>query len=356
MLCLQDLGWNDAWSTHFAAHAPAGCFPGRIAVEHKGLYHYYGACGEGLAQVRGRLRYEAGGRGDFPGVGDWVALSPTGDADLAIIQAILPRNNKFSRKVAGDLTEEQIIAANLDTLLLITSLNRDFNPRRLERYLTAATLPDVQPVLVLTKSDLCDEPDPIVAQVRELLPDVAVHAVSAVTGVGLAELDAYLLPGRTLALVGSSGVGKSTLVNRLLGENRQAVSAIRATDDRGRHTTTRRELLRLPQGALLIDSPGMRELQLWEDADPDDTFADIAALAAGCFFADCTHGPEPRCAVKQALADGRLDTDRWGSYEKLKRELSYLETRQDGRAARERKEQERRIHRVMNKAERRRRC
>jgi ribosome biogenesis GTPase len=271
-----------------------------------------------------------------------------------VIHAVLPRLNKFSRKAAGKETDEQILAANLDTLFLVTSLNRDLNPRRLERYLAAVSAPHLQAVVVLNKSDLCDRPEEAVEQIQSLIRDVPILPVSARMGDGLEALLPYLGPGRTAAMVGSSGVGKSTLLNRLLGDELQGVREIRADDDRGRHTTTHRQMIRLPQGGLLIDNPGIRELQIWdEDANLDGAFADIAALAKKCFFADCRHQHEPRCAVKQAIADGVLDEGRFANYQKLQRELAYLESRQDARVERERKDQVKRIHRVYNKEKRR---
>jgi ribosome biogenesis GTPase len=347
-------GWDATWTERFSVHARDGCVPGRITIEHKGLYHFHGPQGEGVGQVSGRLRHLASGRADFPAVGDWVALRGSSDAGPAVIEAVLPRTNKLSRKVPGDATQEQVLAANLDVLLLVTSLNRDLNPRRVERFLAAAALPACRPVLVLTKSDLCDSPGEIVEGLHARLGGVPVHAVSALAGDGLDALATYLGGGRTAAMLGTSGVGKSTLLNRLLGMERQAVHPIREGDDRGRHTTTHRELVPLPWGGLLIDSPGIRELQLWaEGSDVDAAFEDITELAAGCPFTDCTHAHEPRCAVRRAIADGLLDEARYESYLKLRKELEYEEARTDPRAARERKEQERRIHRQYQKQHRR---
>jgi ribosome biogenesis GTPase len=349
---LASLGWNDDWAARFGPHAAAGLFPGRVCVEHKELYRVCSERGEAPAEVSGRLRYQACGRGDFPAVGDWVALAQA-SGDLAVIHAVLPRRYKFARKAPGGPAEEQIVAANLDTLFVVTSLNRDLNLRRLERYLAAASR-QVAPVLLLSKSDLCECPDDAVERVRALLPAVSVHAVSALSGAGLEALAPYLGQGRTVALVGSSGVGKSTLLNRLLGRDALAVQPIREDDDRGRHTTSHRQLVALPQGGLLIDNPGMRELQLWDEADLDGTFADVAELAAACRYADCSHDHEPGCAVRRAIEEGALDEARLESYFKLRREQEYLERRCDPQAERERKERDKRIHRVMNKEWRRR--
>jgi ribosome biogenesis GTPase len=350
---LKRWGWNEDWSGRFTHHAEAGCLPGRVSVEHRGLYHYHGPYGEGVASVSGRLRHLAVGRADFPAVGDWVALRVSADAGSTVIEAVLERTNKLSRKSAGESGEEQVLAANLDVLFLVTSLNLDLNPSRLERFLAAAALPGCRSVLLLTKSDLCNSAAAAIADLRARLGDLPAHAISALTGDGIDALTPYLSGGRTAAMLGSSGVGKSTLLNRLLGADRQEVSPVRADDDRGRHTTTRRELVALPSGGLLIDSPGIRELQLWaEGADVDAAFDDVARLAEGCPFTDCSHVHEPRCAMLRALAEGRLDQARYDSFLKLRRELAYEEARTDGRAARERKEQERRIHRTAVKQHR----
>jgi ribosome biogenesis GTPase / thiamine phosphate phosphatase len=349
-------GWDETWAERFRRHADEGLVPGRVSVEHRGLYHFHGPHGEGVARVGGRLRHLAFERADFPAVGDWVALRLPTDPGPAVIEAVLPRTNKLSRTAAGDAGGEQILAANLDVLFLVTSLNRDLNPRRLERSLAAAALPECRPVLVLTKSDLCERPAEVVGDLRTRLgADVAVHAVCAPSGDGLDELARYLLGRRTVALLGSSGVGKSTLLNRLASRDVQEVQPVREEDDRGRHTTTHRELVAPPQGGLLIDSPGLRELRLWADgSDVGAAFEDVESLAARCPFADCSHTHEPRCAVRQGIADGLLDPDRLENFLKLQKELEYERCRADPRAARERKERDHRLHRSIAKQQRRR--
>jgi ribosome biogenesis GTPase len=353
---LERWGWNADWSGCFTHYAKSGCLPGRVSVEHRELYYYHGPHGERTASVSGRLRHVAAGRADFPAVGDWVALRDSTDAGPSVIEAVLERSNKLSRKSAGESGEEQLLAANLDILFLVTSLNLDLNPSRLERFLAAAALPGCERVLLLTKSDLCNSASAAVANLHARLGDVPIHAISALTGEGVDALAPYLCGGRTAAMLGSSGVGKSTLLNRLLGQERQEVFPVRADDDRGRHTTTRRELVALPSGGLLIDSPGIRELQLWSDGtDVDAAFEDITRLAVSCPFNDCSHVHEPRCAVLQALAEGRLDQARYNSFLKLRRELAHEEARTDSRVARERKSEERRIHRIYEKQYRRQR-
>lgn len=352
MQALERWGWDAGWAERFAHHGEGGCVPGRVSVEHRGLYHFHGPDGEGVAQVSGRFRHLASGRGDFPAVGDWVAVRASPNAGPAVIEAVLPRNNKLSRQSAGESGEEQILAANLDVLFLVTSLNRDLNPRRIERFLAAAALPGCRLIVLLTKSDLSDAAEAIVADFRKQLAGIPVHAVSALTGEGIDSLSAYLTQGITAATLGTSGVGKSTLLNRLAGQRRET-REVREDDDRGRHTTTHRELVPLPSGGLLIDSPGIRELRLWaEGADVDAAFGDIAAVAAGCPFADCSHTHEPRCAVRQAITDGSLDEARLASFLKLGREVQYEEARGGGPAARERKERERRLHREIAKHKR----
>jgi ribosome biogenesis GTPase len=335
-LNLQSLGWDSSFADAFEPHAREGLIAGRVATQHRGVYEIFTEFGSMSAQSAGALVHTAA-PGALPAVGDWVALHVS-DAGPALVRAVLPRRTEFVRKAAtgtANRTEHQVLAANVDTVFLVSSLGRDLNVRRLERYVATAWESGGAPVIVLTKLDLvsADEAEVGRAEVEATAFGVPVHAVSALTGEGMEALEAYLAPGRTVALLGSSGVGKSTLVNRLAGRDLLETSEIRS-DGRGRHTTTHRELVPLPGGALLLDTPGLRELQLWEaDEGLDRTFEDVAALAATCRFNDCGHGTEPGCAVRAALADGSLAADRWESYLKLERELRALAVRQDARLA-----------------------
>ena len=293
---LRALGWDDTFAAAFAPYADRSV-PGRVTLEHQKIYRVSTADGEILARVRGRLRHLADRRERFPAVGDWVAVSPGGAADdEGAIEALLPRRSRFSRKVAGETTEEQVVAANIDTVFLVSGLDHDFNLRRIERYLTTAWDGGARPVIVLNKADLVVDIGDILRQVEGVASGAPIHVMSSKRGEGIDALYAYLGPGQTGAFLGSSGVGKSTLINRLRGDDRQRTAEVRASDSRGRHTTTNRELLELPGGGLLIDTPGMREMQLWEGS-LEDAFADIHALAAGCHFRDCRH--DHRAALRR---------------------------------------------------------
>lgn len=327
---LTTFGWNEFFEANFKAYANNGYACGRVALEHKNFFRVYTQYGDVLAEISGKLRHEAVNRSDLPAVGDWVVIRPQPESDRAIIHAVLPRRTSFARKIAGSRTEEQIVGANIDTVFLLTSLNQDFSLRRIERYLLIAWESRANPIVILSKSDLCDRVADLITEVQAIARGVPIHAISVVTGCGLQDVAQYFKGGQTVALLGSSGVGKSTLINHLTGIEQLRVQTVRASDDRGRHTTTHRELVLLPGGGLVLDTPGMRELQLWDgDASLELVFDDIEALAGKCFFTDCRHQDEPQCAVREALVAGTIDTGRYQSYEKLQKELKYQARRKD---------------------------
>ena len=335
---LKAWGWNEALERDFARHADDGLVAGRVIIQQRGLYGLITAEGEVRARISGRLAKDAED-GGFPAAGDWVAVALGGMGDEAVIHQVLARRTAFIRKAAGTSGAIQVVAANVDVAFITASLNQDLNPRRLERYLAAAWQSGAVPVVLLTKSDLVDDVAAFVRQVEGFASGAPVLAISARSGLGLDALQAYLAPGTTAVLVGSSGVGKSTLVNALVGGERMATGAIREDDARGRHTTSHRELILLPGGGLLLDTPGMRELGLWDtDEGLTATFDDIQALAEQCKFADCGHSNEPGCAVRAALEAGALDAGRWQSFGKLQRELAFIEAKEDpaARAAKRR--------------------
>jgi len=335
---LAQLGWNDFFAAGFVPHGELGMLPGRVMRELRGAYEL--AMGnperpEMTASPAGRLWHGERGEegGGAPAVGDWVAVRPPGSpGEPGLIRAVLPRRSKLSRKTAGLRTDEQVIAANIDTVFLMVGLDGDFNPRRIERYLAAGWESGAEPVLVLNKLDVLDVAgwEERVREVEEIAIGVPVLAISSRTGQGIDALAPFLLPGRTMSVLGSSGVGKSTLINYLLGHEVQSTGPVRESDDRGRHTTTHRELFITPSGALLLDTPGMRELQLWEaDEGLGTVFADIEELAAGCRFNDCAHQGTPGCAVEAAVAAGSLDPDRLESWRKLQGEQRQIRAKQD---------------------------
>ncbi|MFN0084540.1 MAG: ribosome small subunit-dependent GTPase A [Blastocatellia bacterium] len=330
---LARYGWDEAREAEFEEYARQGLDPGRVVLEFNQFHRVFTESGEVLAEVAGRLRHEAACRADLPAVGDWVALRRVENEEKAVISAILLRRSKFARKTKGAKTEEQIVGANIDAVFLVTSLNQDFNIRRLERSLAIAWESSARPVIILTKTDLCENVEEKFEAVQAIAAGVPIHAVCAIQGEGMSELRPYFVPGQTVALIGSSGVGKSTLINALLGFDRQFVKQVREHDDRGLHTTRHRELISLPSGGLVLDTPGMRELQLWDsDEGIETTFDDIEELAPLCHFTDCRHENEPRCAVRAAVADGRLLVDRLENYLKMHRELADLARRQDALA------------------------
>ena len=324
-------GWTDALQTSFAPHLEQGLQPARVTAHHRGLWRVVTEHGECVARLSGRFALDAA-PGEHPVVGDWLAVSTPDSANEVMIHALVPRRSVFSRRaVSGG--GAQVIAANVDVAFLVAALNGDLNLRRLERYLVAARESGASPVIVLTKADLCLDPAAESQTVVDIAGGAPVVTLSALTGAGLDGLKPWLKPGLTAALLGSSGAGKSTLLNAVAGSTLMDTGAIRESDDRGRHTTTHRELFRLPDGALLVDTPGMREFGvLAEDAALEASFADVASLFPNCRFGDCAHATEPGCAVLAALADGTLSNERWQAYLKLQRELAF-DARKDDPAA-----------------------
>jgi ribosome biogenesis GTPase / thiamine phosphate phosphatase len=346
---LEDYGWNDFFARAFAPFATEGFEAGRVFLQHNRIYMLYTASGEAWAETTGRLRFNARGAEDLPAVGDWVVVRRNAEGK-AQIHEVLPRSSKFSRRAAGRETEEQIVAANVDTVFLVTGLDHDFNPRRIERYLIMAWESGAQPVVVLNKADLIEDAEEKRAEIELVAPGVTVLTLSAKRGEGVEQLMPYIKRGRTVALMGSSGVGKSTIVNCLLGSEVQRTKDLRLRDGRGQHTTTHRELFLLESGGLVLDTPGMRELQLLvSERGLRETFEDIEATAADCRFSDCRHENEPGCAIREALEEGTLDPERYTNYRKMQAEMRYAATLVDQRKAQEEKARVKRIHRAFNR-------
>jgi ribosome biogenesis GTPase len=315
------------WSPQLAAELNTGLEPARVVAAHRAAYDVQTAQGSLRTRLPGRLVHD----GVDVAVGDWVGLSD------GLIRCVLPRRSAIVRSAAGKTSESQTLAANVDVALVVSSLGPELEPRRIERYLVTIWESGATPEIVLTKADRLEDPWPLVAEVEAVALGVPVHVVSAVTGQGCDALRARLRDGVTAVLIGSSGVGKSTLVNRFVGREVMATKETREEDDEGRHTTTRRELIELPGGGLIIDTPGIRELQLWDGGGLEEAFADVEDLAAACRFNDCSHGAEPGCAVKSALASGELSRERYASWQKLQRELRSIAVRADARLRREEK-------------------
>lgn len=306
---------------------------GRITLEHKHSYRIRTEQGELLGTISGKYAYNAFMRKDYPAIGDWVLVEQMPGEQRCLIHQLLTRTSTFSRKMAGLEIDEQIVATNVDLVFIVMSLNHDFNVRRLERYVLAAWDSGASPVIILTKKDLCEDVTSFIEQAEQVAIGVPIYAISTLTGEGIEEIQNLLLPHKTAALMGSSGVGKSTLTNALVEEEKMTVQHIREDDSKGRHTTTHRELFVLPKGGILIDTPGMRELQLWStEGALESSFSDIEQLADSCRFRDCSHKNEPGCAIQQALSDGSLEQARYASYVKLQREIRYLEQKTNKQA------------------------
>jgi ribosome biogenesis GTPase / thiamine phosphate phosphatase len=350
---LTELGWDAQWAAAFAPHAAEGLVPARIAIEYNHIYRAVAAAGDIQVQLAGRLKHAAAGRHELPAVGDWAALRLTASGDTGTIEALLARRTRFSRKVAGETTEEQIVAANIDTVFLVMGLDGDFNPRRIERYLLVARDSGARAVVLLSKADLAADRDAAARAIESLAPGTPVHPISAREPGGVEIVYRYLGAGRTGALLGSSGVGKSTLINALVGEERFATKEVRDSDSRGRHATRHRQLILLPGRGLLIDTPGMRELQPWDVTDAlEETFDDVEALAVSCHFTDCRHRGEPRCAVQAAVEEGALTEGRLANYHKLQDEMRSLEARKDARAIIDEKRRTRTTHKALKELHR----
>jgi ribosome biogenesis GTPase len=343
---LADLGWSEARERAFAHLAASGLVPGRVVLEHNHVFRVITAAAEILAETAGALKHKAGARHELPVVGDWVAVRPDAAGARSQIREVLPRHSRFSRKAAGRDTVEQVVAANIDTVFIVFGLDVPVNARAIERYLVVARHSGAHPVVVLNKGDLIARPDDAVTEARTVAGDTPVLVVSTKSGAGTDVLDAYLVRGRTVALIGPSGAGKSSIVNRLVGRDVLATGDVREWDQRGRHTSVHRQLVVRDRGGLVIDTPGMRELQLWETDAVAETFGDVAELAPSCRFRDCRHDSEPGCAVKGAVDAGAIDPGRYASYLKLQREQEEV-----GRKREERQLTESKRHaKVQNKA------
>ena len=349
---LEAWGYSKAWHHRFETLAPPGCFPARVVRDHRGYFRVLTAKGELIATTAGRLKHNAQHASDLPAVGDFVALKEEREdghrQGRGVIQLVLPRTTAFKRKAAGHLTEEQIVASNIDTVFIVCGLDSDYSPRRVERYLILARESGARAVVLLNKADKCADTLKPLSEVAVMAGDSPVHLIAAKPRIGLEVLPAYLGPGDTIAFLGSSGAGKSTLINALLGEERQATREVREADSKGRHTTTERQMFRLAGGALAIDTPGMRELQLWSSAeDIAGAFADIEALAEKCRFRDCTHQTEPLCAVRAAAESGELNAERYSHFSKLRGEATAIGQLRDVKLRIEKKAADRRGSNAM---------
>lgn len=343
---LNKLGFNAFFAKHFEKCPIENAIIGRICAEYKSSYKIYSEIGEVTASISGKFRNNFKTKDEFPNVGDWVIFQSL-DENKGIIQSILPRKSKFSRKIAGIETKEQVIASNIDFAFIVCALDYDFNLRRIERYLSLVWQSGAVPVVVLTKADLCDNLPQKISEVSDIAFGVDIYAISNINANGIDVLQSYFTQDKTVVLLGSSGVGKSSLINNLMQDDVMKVNELRSNINKGRHTTTHKQMFLLPQGGLIIDTPGLRELQLWDAEDGiSQCFSDVEELAKHCKFSDCTHLNEPNCAVQEAIVSGLLDSNRLENYLKVQKEQEYLISRKNQSAAKTEKDKWKAIHKL----------